>query len=183
MYNSILSDGHFDRFPFETEEEFASACTEIVKRTADALNKNNSSAAVAESLTGGIVSSEIVRVSGSSRWFREGCVTYTDAAKINRLGVDPETLKAHTAVSMPAAMQMAEGERNASGADIAVATTGLAGPGADVLGRGAGLVFIAGANKNGVAAKRLALSGSRLRIRQCAAYCALLLMLALAEQE
>lgn len=171
------------QYPWKDEAGFAIACTAVVERIAAVMLKKGLHAAAAESLTGGLISSEIVRVAGSSRWFAEGCVTYTDAAKAARLGVDKAALSRYTAVSMPVAMQMAEGMRLTSGADIAVSATGLAGPGPDELGRGAGLVFIGGANKNGAVGRRLSLSGDRLTIRRQAAYCALRLLLSLAEAE
>lgn len=166
---------------FEDEKSFEAACTAVIRELGARLIAKGASAAAAESLTGGLISSEIVRVPGASRWFLEGCVTYTDGAKMRRLGVSPVTLEAHTAVSRETAKEMAEGMRTSSGADIAVSATGLAGPGPDDTGRPAGLVFLGGAAKHGSVTKELALSGSRIEIRQQAAYEALLLMLGLAK--
>lgn len=166
---------------FENEAAFSAACTELVKAAADMLTEKGAHAAAAESLTGGLISSEIVRVAGSSRWFCEGCVTYTDAAKARRLDISPELIEKHTAVSAPVARAMAEGMLASSGADAAVSATGLAGPGPDEFGRGAGLVFIGGAVREGCVVKELRLSGSRLEIRQQAAYEALKLLSELAK--
>lgn len=166
---------------FENEAAFAAACEELVTATAELMTKKGAHAAAAESLTGGLISSEIVRVAGSSRWFSEGCVTYTDAAKTRRLMISPALIEAHTAVSAPVAHAMAEGMLSSSGADAAVSATGLAGPGKDEYGREAGLVFIGGAVKNGCAVKELRLSGSRLDIRRQAAYEALKLLYELAK--
>lgn len=152
----------------------------IVTDIASALTAKKASAAVAESLTGGMVASEIVRISGSSKWFIEGAVTYADDAKVRRLGVSRELIERKTAVCREVAQSMALGVRAASGADIAVSTTGLAGPGCDELGREAGLVYIAGAYTNGVVSKRLNLVGDRTQIREIAAYEALLLLRGLA---
>ncbi len=163
-----------------TEAEFQAVCTELVGETARLLTERNAWAASAESLTGGLLASEIVRVPGSSRWFKEGCVTYTDGAKAKRLLVPSALLAEHTAVSRPVARAMAEGMLVTSGADIAVSTTGLAGPGPDELGRDAGLVFIGGATKRGAVTKELALSGSRLDIRQSTVIEALKLLASLA---
>ena len=165
---------------FGTEAEFAEACSRVVSETARLLSSKGAWAASAESLTGGLLASEIVRVPGSSRWFKEGCVTYTDGAKASRLGVSPALIASETAVSRPVARAMAEGMLASSGADIAVSTTGVAGPGPDELGRPAGLVFIGGAAKNGSVTRELSLSGSRLDIRRQAVYAALLLMRELA---
>lgn len=163
------------------EAGFSAACTELVESISKVLNEKNASASTAESLTGGLLASEIVRVPGVSKWFREGCVTYTDGAKAARLLIDPALIEAHTAVSRPVARAMAEGMRATSNADVSVSTTGLAGPGPDEFGRPAGLVFIGGAVKNGSVTKELTLSGSRLEIRMQAVAEALKLMLALAE--
>lgn len=166
---------------FESEEEFALRCGAIVERISRAMAEKGRTAAVAESLTGGLISSEIVRVPGVSAWFTEGIVTYTDAAKTRRLDVSEELLAEHTAVSAEAAKAMAEGALRFSGAGAAVSATGIAGPGPDELGREAGLVFIGGATERGCVSRELKLSGGRLDIRRSAAYEALKLLLALAE--
>ena len=165
---------------FSSEAEFESACTEKVLEISAFAGEKGLSCAAAESLTGGLVSSEIVRVPGVSSWFSEGRVTYTDEAKERLLGVSPATLKEHTAVSRETARAMAEGLLALSGADIAVSATGLAGPGPDEKGRPAGLVFIGGAIENGSVVREYRFEGSRLEIRQQAAYAALSLMRALA---
>ena len=85
--------------------------------------------ATAESCTGGMVAAAITDVAGSSAIFDRGFVTYTNAAKVAMLGVSQETLDAHGAVSEQTATQMCEGARRNSDAQIAVATTGIAGPG------------------------------------------------------
>lgn len=85
--------------------------------------------ATAESCTGGMVAAAITDVAGSSAIFDRGFVTYTNAAKVAMLGVSQETLDAHGAVSEETAAQMCEGARRNSDAQIAVATTGIAGPG------------------------------------------------------
>lgn len=84
--------------------------------------------ATAESCTGGLISSRITDVPGASAVFSHGFVTYANAAKVELLGVSPDTLETHGAVSETVACQMAAGALRASGADIAVAVTGIAGP-------------------------------------------------------
>ena len=180
MSREINADTSLELAPFASEAEFEEACTRFVKETGALLTAIGAHAAAAESLTGGLISSEIVRVAGSSRWFKEGCVTYTDGAKASRLGVDVSTLAEHTAVSSQVAKQMAEGMLVSSGADIAVSATGLAGPGADELGREPGLVFIGGACKNGCVSVKYNFEGCRTQVRQQAAYAALHLMRSLA---
>jgi nicotinamide-nucleotide amidase len=85
--------------------------------------------ATAESCTGGMVSAALTDVAGSSDVFDRGFVTYSNAAKMDMLGVRPETLAAHGAVSEPVAQEMAAGALARSAADLAVAITGIAGPG------------------------------------------------------
>ena len=166
---------------FSCEADFEAACTKLVINAARILEAKGASAACAESLTGGLLSSEIVRVPGSSLWFREGCVTYTDGAKERRLGVPQAVIGLHSAVSFETALAMADGMRLTSGADIAVSTTGVAGPGADAEGHPEGLAFIGGSPPFGSCVKELRLTGDRLEIRQQAVYAALKLMLRLAE--
>ena len=84
--------------------------------------------ATAESCTGGLIANRITDVPGASKVFTHGFVTYADAAKVALLGVAPHDLSTHGAVSEPVACQMADGALRVSGADIAVAVTGIAGP-------------------------------------------------------
>lgn len=163
------------------DAEFSSLCSELVEKIGAELIKKGAFASCAESLTGGLLASEIVGVPGASRWFAEGCVTYTDGAKAKRLLIPPKLIAAHTAVSRPVAKLMAEGGLKTSGASVSVSTTGLAGPGPDEYGRPAGLVFIGGATENGSVTKELGLSGSRLVIRRQTVYEALKLMYELAK--
>ncbi|MEG1547720.1 MAG: competence/damage-inducible protein A [Clostridia bacterium] len=121
--------------------------------------------ALAESCTGGMLASMLVSVPGCSKWFTESAVTYSDAAKSQRLGVSAETLKDFGAVSEQTATQMAQGMLRTSGAQIAVSITGIAGPDGGSQEKPVGLVYIALADADGVYTKQLKLSGSRERIR------------------
>ncbi len=85
--------------------------------------------ATAESCTGGLIAGALTDVAGSSDVFERGFVTYSNAAKQDMLGVKADTLQAHGAVSEPVAREMAEGALRASQAQLAVAVTGIAGPG------------------------------------------------------
>lgn len=105
------------------------------------LKKKGKTISVAESITGGLICSDLVEVPGMSKHLLEGIVTYTNDAKI-RLGVLPETLKEHTAVSKETAIEMARCIKVRSGADYGLSATGVAGPGPDADGNPEGLYYI-----------------------------------------
>lgn len=109
----------------------------------DALRAAGKTLATAESCTGGLLAKRITDVAGSSAVFEMGCVTYANRVKEKLLGVPHETLEAHGAVSEETARAMAEGIVRASGADIGVGITGIAGPGGGTAEKPVGLVYIA----------------------------------------
>ena len=108
--------------------------------------------ALAESCTGGLASALLCRVPGVSRIYREGFVTYSNAAKERTLGVSAELLARHGAVSAEVAEAMARGARERSGADLAVSITGIAGPGGDSPEKPVGLVWFGVAGERGAEA-------------------------------
>lgn len=99
--------------------------------------------ATAESCTGGLVAALLTAVPGSSAAVERGYVTYSNAAKAEAIGVDPALIETYGAVSEPVARAMAEGARAASRADMAVAITGIAGPGGGSAEKPVGLVHLA----------------------------------------
>jgi nicotinamide-nucleotide amidase len=99
--------------------------------------------AVAESATGGLVSSRVTDVAGASDYFERGFVTYANRAKQVALGVAREALDAHGAVSAPVAEAMAAGARDVAATDWAVATTGIAGPTGGTDAKPVGTAFVA----------------------------------------
>jgi nicotinamide-nucleotide amidase len=105
--------------------------------------------AVAESCTGGAITSRLVGVSGVSGALVEGVVAYSNEAKVRRLGVDARLIEEHGAVSAEVARAMAEGIRTESGAHLSVATTGIAGPGGGSDEKPVGLVYLASASAAG----------------------------------
>lgn len=109
----------------------------------DALRAVGKTLATAESCTGGLLAKRITDVAGSSDVFEMGCVTYANRVKEKLLGVPHETLEAHGAVNEETARAMAEGIVRASGADIGVGITGIAGPGGGTAEKPVGLVYIA----------------------------------------
>lgn len=100
----------------------------LVERIAAALTARKARLATAESCTGGWIAKCLTDLPGSSKWFEYGFVTYGNRAKVSMLGVDPGQLERHGAVSKAVAEAMATGARSVSGADLAVAVTGIAGP-------------------------------------------------------
>ena len=134
----------------------------------DLLKAQDATLAVAESCTGGMIASHLVSVAGCSDVLIEGAVTYSNDAKVRRLGVSEETLRTHGAVSAACAEEMARGIRETSGASFGLATTGIAGPGGDTEEKPVGLVYVAVADETGVEVKELRLGGDRARIRTLA---------------
>ena len=122
--------------------------------------------ATAESCTGGLIAAACTAVAGSSHWFDRGFVTYSNEAKSELLGVPAGLIAAHGAVSEPVALAMAEGAIARSAADVAVAVTGIAGPGGAVPGKPVGTVWMALALRGAPAqAQRLQLGGDRSAVR------------------
>jgi nicotinamide-nucleotide amidase len=117
--------------------------------------------AVAESCTGGLIGHRLTNVPGSSRYFREGLVCYSNDAKRDLLGVSPATLELTGAVSEETAREMAVGVRRVAGSDLGLATTGIAGPDGGTAEKPVGTVCIALASNGGVASRRYQLWGTR----------------------
>ncbi len=129
--------------------------------------------AVAESCTGGLVAKRLTDVPGSSHYFREGVISYSDAAKTKLLQVSPELLAEHGSVSAEAAKAMARGMRKLSNSDLAIAVTGIAGPDGGSEAKPVGTVFIALASSAGCQAKRYRFYGDRHEIRTITAFMAM----------
>ncbi len=137
------------------------------------LVKKHLTIATAESCTGGLVAAKLVNYPGISAALCEAHVTYANEAKVRYCGVREETLAAHGAVSRQTAQEMAEGLRERSGADIALATTGIAGPGGGTKEKPVGLVYVACASAQGTSVAKLRLTGDRQRVRELTALRAL----------
>jgi nicotinamide-nucleotide amidase len=131
-------------------------------------------AATAESCTGGLVAGAITASPGSSGWFDRGFVTYSNEAKRELLGVDPDVLERHGAVSEATACAMAEGAMRASRASVAVAVTGIAGPDGGTPTKPVGMVCFAWAGRDGpVAAATHHFPGDREAVRRASVVVAL----------
>jgi nicotinamide-nucleotide amidase len=128
---------------------------------------------LAESCTGGMIASRITAMAGSSAYFLEGNVTYSNEAKTRMLGVPAELIEQHGAVSAEVARAMAEGARKAAGSDLAVSVTGIAGPDGGTAEKPVGTVYIGIADATGCRAERFNFQGDRTRVRSITTFTAL----------
>jgi nicotinamide-nucleotide amidase len=119
------------------------ALTALAASVGAALRRAALRLCVAESCTGGWIAKVLTDIPGSSDWFDCGFVTYSNRAKIAALGVSPDTLERHGAVSEAVVRQMAAGARRATGCPVALAVSGIAGPGGGSAGKPVGLVHFA----------------------------------------
>lgn len=139
--------------------------TTLEEVVAKLLVDRNLTIAVSESCTGGMVSSALINYPGISSIFKEGCVTYSNEAKINRLGVKKETLGKYGAVSEETAIEMAIGIAKNFNTNIGISTTGIAGPGGGTDEKPVGLVYM-GIYINGeTTVKKFNFTGDRHKIR------------------
>ena len=137
----------------------------------DALRRRGWHMATAESCTGGLIAAACTTVAGSSDWFERGFVTYSNAAKTEMLGVDAALVASQGAVSEAVARAMAVGALQRAGVELAVAVTGIAGPGGATPGKPVGTVWVALAVRGAtgdaqVQAERLQLGGDRAAVRE-----------------
>lgn len=124
--------------------------------------------ATAESCTGGGLAYAITAIAGSSGWFDQGIVAYANSVKQQLLGVPAALLKEHGAVSAPVVVAMADGVRRSSGAQLAVATSGIAGPGGGSADKPVGLVWFGFALDGRSCAEPQLFAGSRELVRELA---------------
>lgn len=140
----------------------------LAEETVKLLIKKGRTLATAESCTGGKLAASVVDVSGASACFYGGYVTYANEAKEQMIHVSGDTLKAYGAVSEQTAREMAAGTLKTTGADYALSTTGIAGPGGGTEKKPVGLVYIACGGKEGIRVTENHFSGSREEIRNAA---------------
>ena len=122
---------------------FDEELTEISRLTLEAFRTAGKTIATAESCTGGMIAALLTEIPGSSDVYSYGFVTYSNEAKTELLGVSEDILQSVGAVSAETALAMASGARNSIGADVAVAVTGVAGPGGGSDEKPVGTVFLA----------------------------------------
>ena len=143
---------------------------------ASLFRRSGSTLALAESCTGGLIAARITRVPGSSAWFLEGAVTYSNAAKSRMLQVPRELIEYRGAVSAEVAVAMANGARAASDADLALSVTGIAGPDGGTPEKPVGTVFLALADRDSCVVKQYQFPGDRGHVRAITCFSALNLL-------
>lgn len=154
-----------------------SAAETLVKALAEICERRGYRLAVAESCTGGSLAAAITEVPGVSSFFLGGIISYSDDVKRNLLGVAPEVLAHHGAVSEATARAMAEGVRARLGADVAISVTGIAGPTGATPTKPVGLVYVGAATPQQTLVRRDVWPGSRAEIRVASVQAALKLAL------
>lgn len=148
----------------------------LVERVGDALVRRGDRLAVAESCTGGLLSARLTDRPGASRFLVAGIVVYSNQAKQALLGVRPETLDAHGAVSQAVAAEMLDGARLVTGADAAIAITGVAGPEGGTPEKPVGTVWIGAAVEDETRVERFRFDGDRSQVREASVGAALTML-------
>jgi nicotinamide-nucleotide amidase len=144
-----------------------SSSLDRVAALAQALKARGWRIATAESCTGGLIAAACTELAGSSDWFERGFVSYSNQAKTDLLGVPADLIAAHGAVSEPVARAMAEGALQRAGVEVAVAVTGIAGPGGSSAAKPVGTVWLAWAVRGGATLARCEIfPGDRAQVRQ-----------------
>lgn len=156
------------------ENIYAEFDTTLESRLFDLLKLKNAYLSVAESFTGGRIVSSIIKNSGVSKYLHEGIVSYSNESKKKRLSVSEESLKSSGAVSFKVAYEMCAGLLR-SGANIAISTTGIAGPNSDDTNKPVGLAYIGVGRSDGVHVHKYVFKGNREEITETAKNTALFL--------
>jgi len=139
---------------------------QLLEKVSKKLKEKHLSIATAESCTGGLLSHILTNISGSSEYFIQGIVSYSNESKIKSLGVPPEILKRFGAVSKQTAIAMAQGVKNKSTVDIGISTTGIAGPTGGTKDKPVGLVYIGIAVFDKIEVKKFLFTGNRLQNKE-----------------
>ncbi len=155
------------RFVFGKDEELLE---EVLGKI---LKERGLTLAVAESCTGGLISNMLTNISGSSSYFERGIVSYSNAAKVEILKVNEDTIMENGAVSLEVARQMAEGVKSISGTDLGLATTGIMGPTGATTDKPVGLVYIGICDDKVCTAKEFQFGDDRILNKQRASQTAL----------
>ena len=138
----------------------------LARRLGERLKAAGAKLTTAESCTGGWAAQVVTSVAGSSAWFERGFVTYSNEAKREQLGVREETLQKHGAVSEETAREMAQGALGRSRGSVALAVTGVAGPGGGTAAKPVGMVCFAWATARSVTSETRQFPGDREAVRK-----------------
>lgn len=138
----------------------------LAKTLGQQLVKTQGSITTVESCTGGGIASAITDISGSSTWFKQAWVTYSNQSKIELVGVRADTLQEFGAVSEQVVSEMVQGAKKRAQADLAIAVSGIAGPSGGTLEKPVGLVWIALATNEDLKTYKQNFSGDRISVRQ-----------------
>lgn len=176
--DSATSDSQLDELVAKVREAwhpwvFGESDVSLQQACGEALSSRGLSIATAESCTGGMIGQMLTDVPGSSAWYRGGWITYENTRKHEDLGVPMATLQKEGAVSEATACAMAQGAMERAGADVAISTTGIAGPDGGTEEKPVGTVWIGLANQDGVHALRFRFPGERGTVRDRTAKAAL----------
>jgi|TARA_B100000035_G_scaffold101954_1_gene86435 PncC family amidohydrolase len=139
------------------DEQIQSIAARLVRR----LKEVGATITIAESCTGGLLASTLTDIAGASEWFNQSWVCYSYDSKINELDVERELLESKGAVNASVAIQMADGARKRSGADLAISITGIAGPAAVNSKKPVGLVYVGIASAHWANAESVQVGGNR----------------------
>jgi len=150
----------------DTPEQRARLTQDLAARLAELLLGMSVDITTAESCTGGLVAAALTAVPGSSAWFRQGVVTYSNEAKMSLLNVPASVLEQQGAVSEACVLAMAAGARRESGARVAVSVSGVAGPDGGSAAKPVGTVWIGWAVDEQLSAEVFLLAGDRRRVRE-----------------
>jgi len=151
-----------------------SARRTLTTQVADQLLLKKLQLATAESCTGGLIAAACTDLAGSSVWFERGFVSYSNAAKTELLGVPADLIETHGAVSEPVVRAMVQGALRYSCAQVAVAVTGVAGPGGGSPDKPVGTVWFGWATPDGVVTDKRCFEGDRQQVREATVQHALL---------
>lgn len=160
IYRSLI--GSLNEYVYAIED------VSLAERLYQLLKLRRIKISVAESFTGGGIAKRLVEVPGVSEVYYEGVNTYSNESKTKRLGVKQVTLKNQGAVSEDTAYEMVEGLLNTGGCDVAVSTTGIAGPNSDSTSKPVGLIYIGVGKSDGISVTKYELKGDRQTITETA---------------
>ena len=162
---------------FTLYEVYSLVDMHLINKLSDELKKHHVTIATAESCTGGLLAHTLTNISGSSEYFDQGVISYSNKAKMELLGVPEQVLKTYGAVSKEVATAMATAIQQRASVHYGLATTGIAGPTGGSKNKPVGLVYIGISTKETVVVKRFLFTGDRLTNKESTCTAALQLLL------